>query len=1004
MILIATPRVLAQTTTVRFFPQPAPQAVVTDDGQSFTVACVVEDVADLAGLDIQMTWNTTYLAYVSHDITATVEDYPSPIAPSPYAGIIHDPPLWLKDEVNTTAGTYWAAFATLGGPSFDGDGTVFVMTFTSINTPFGNPLDSFLTYLHFTAVDLAAGAGGSISHVREDGEIQHYYKEFEYPAWPKLSVIPEDIVSPGLNVNVTADVILHGINMTYDVGTRTWAPVEPEEITDLHPFWDVAGVDAVMHFDPTLLTAVDVQVDPDGWFAAFWAAGIFVLAADIDNVAGTVYVAFIGLGDPHLAPYGTGRIFSVTFETLTESNTLPVGSCPISLGNDFPGPEKVMHSMGGLIPPSTPVGTLWTELVTNFGDGPMELTGWTDDGSLALSSGDIITMEHTGTGFYFDYDVDHMTGTLELLQQPFATIDNYVWPASFGEDGLANNGLPGRYVGTDDPYNGFGVPYWTGNFSLTYPFVTVDHINCTYMPFTGSEYTATLTEGVDYLVHADDDLVELLLPVDTTIINEMWTDGVDNMLNGWPWINYVASGISEVFVDMHNGTARPSPNLGYYTGPPSEWWYDPDWPWELEGYWALGYYTGSFNWLPGSTWWLNYTAASYLTIDYAAEPDPNPRYLEFRGDYPDFLVALTDPIHTMWDEIVPLSWRDYNCTGWTDSDASTDINPSDYLQFYEYDTGEYRDYHVEARAVDLMLTRKPWICEDDPDDQFFGVAPIVSIAGYPHPERDYCPWDNKGYAVPLPHVVNDAVFYEYFHPLGGYIDIWTQNGGEGPGAPGGLFWPQKEVLLCGRVTYADWPEQNKDVAFQIMDPDGVTWGVFVNRTNEDGYVCVRVRLPWPCDDPDLIFGVWNVIATVDVACVVVNDTLEFKYDYKVRIFDAYIIDQYDQDNSFKHCEDIIVHIDFGSQAMNTYNITFAITAVDASGVPFGFAYATAIIGGAEWCEYAMGDIELTVHVAKFARPVVGTMYIVALSGLPFDGGSAETPVTELIFGIEAVWA
>ncbi|TET62506.1 hypothetical protein E3J49_08120, partial [Candidatus Bathyarchaeota archaeon] len=147
LFVVLTPSAFAQTTTVRFYPQPSPQAEITSNGQTFTVACVIEDVADLAGLDIQMAWNKTYLSYVSHTQTMTVEDYPAVQPPSPYAGIIHDPPLKLKDLVNTTEGTYWAAFATLGGPSFDGDGTVFTMTFVAINLPFGVPTEFFYTYL-----------------------------------------------------------------------------------------------------------------------------------------------------------------------------------------------------------------------------------------------------------------------------------------------------------------------------------------------------------------------------------------------------------------------------------------------------------------------------------------------------------------------------------------------------------------------------------------------------------------------------------------------------------------------------------------------------------------------------------------------------------------------------------------------------------------------------------------------------------------------------------------
>lgn len=200
--------------------------------------------------------------------------------------------------------------------------------------------------------------------------------------------------------------------------------------------------------------------------------------------------------------------------------------------------------------------------------------------------------------------------------------DDYIWPASFTQHGLTHNGLPGRTVGTDDPFNGFGVPYWTGNFTTENPFGAINEINVTCLPFTPDEYTYTLIEGVDYLVHAEDNFIELLKSTDASIINEHWVDGVNNSLTlGYTWIEYIASSISSVYVKFPNGTERFARNYGFEAPPPSEWWFDPDWPWELAGWWAFGYFPGSWNWPPGSEWWINYTAASYLTIDYTRAPD-----------------------------------------------------------------------------------------------------------------------------------------------------------------------------------------------------------------------------------------------------------------------------------------------------------------------------------------------------------------------------------------------
>ncbi|MCK4478855.1 hypothetical protein KAU88_10095, partial [Candidatus Bathyarchaeota archaeon] len=150
---------------------------------------------------------------------------------------------------------------------------------------------------------------------------------------------------------------------------------------------------------------------------------------------------------------------------------------------------------------------------------------------------------------------------------------------------------------------------------------------------------------------------------------------------------------------------------------------------------------------------------------------------------------------------------------------------------------------------------------------------------------------------------------------------------------------------------------------------------------------------------------WKVWATVDVACVVVNDTMEFKYDYKVNIWKVEL-----DKEEYMHCENIEITIHYGSYMIQSVlfgepnSITFTVTVVDASGVPFGFDYIVVTIGTDnmnDWCMYMNGTVVLTVHVVKWARPPMGTIHVGALNGFPQDGGSAETPVYSLNFAILA---
>jgi hypothetical protein len=963
MLLIAIPPASAQATTIEIVPS---LTSVTTLGQLVTVSCMVYDVVDLAGLDIQITWDATYLAYDSH--TATL-------------GCLNAPTFMTKNDV--VGNTYWLAAASLNtvDPGFDGSGEAFEMTFEAINVPFGTPGDYIDTFITFTSTDLADSVPDPITHTTADGTVRIYLREFVYPPVPLLKVDPAYYEAGALGELVDFSVLLLG-----------------EGDTDLDPFWDVGGIDIYMNFNVTMKQALSVTIDPDYDFGKFWPGNLTVFVEEINNVDGYVHVAFAGVpgSSGHTPPSGVINMFTVTFNETFESTSYPPPYSYITLENPVVAHGAYyFHSLGGLIDLANPVGTTYTEILPHFGAGPHEVLSWEDDGDGLIGAGDQMVLEHLASGFYFDYLVRDITGTLEATLA--RTSETYLWAASFGADNLGYNGLPGRYLGSDDPYNGFGVPYWTGNFSLGYAVDSVNTITVHALPFTGDEYTYVLDPS-NYVVHAADDLIELLNPVDVDIVNEHWMDGVNNTLNGWPYINYVASGIESVYVDMNNGTARFGRNNGYAAGPPGEWWYDPDWAWELEGWWALGYFGGPETWAPGSEWWINYTAASYLTVDY--NTDPTTAFMDFDGTYADFLAnAIPNPVNTTWNEVYPNSLNSYTFDAWVDDDTSGDLTPGDFLS-----QGPVL-YRIDGIGTDIASGRKDWICMDDPGDRYFGVAPIVGLAGFPQPEADYCPWHMKPYSVPLPHVVENAVNVAYYKPLGGFIDLFICNyddpvfKGVGKDKPADMRWPQKALCLCANVTYAGWPEQNKDVAFEIKLPNGTVFTVVYARTNENGTACIEVRLPWPCDDPEAIFGVWKVWATVDVACVVVNDTMEFKYDYRVRIFDV----EADKPE-YKHCEDITVHITYGTQSMSEFNITFTLTVTDDSGVPIGFAYMEVTVGGAEWCTYAMGELDLSVHVVKWARPPVGTIYVGALSDFPQNGGAAETPVFITYVAILAEWA
>jgi len=135
------------------------ESFIGNIGDTITIALVVSNLTDsiytdpdnplvtyplgnLKGFDVQMSWDSSILRYVTHTVTVSVEDYPDPVSPSPYAGILRDDTIKLKDVVNEDGniplaepGTMaWFAYATMpGAPVFNGNGTFFTMTFNVIN-------------------------------------------------------------------------------------------------------------------------------------------------------------------------------------------------------------------------------------------------------------------------------------------------------------------------------------------------------------------------------------------------------------------------------------------------------------------------------------------------------------------------------------------------------------------------------------------------------------------------------------------------------------------------------------------------------------------------------------------------------------------------------------------------------------------------------------------------------------------------------------------------------
>ena len=124
------------------------------------------------------------------------------------------------------------------------------------------------------------------------------------------------------------------------------------------------------------------------------------------------------------------------------------------------------------------------------------------------------------------------------------------------------------------------------------------------------------------------------------------------------------------------------------------------------------------------------------------------------------------------------------------------------------------------------------------------------------------------------------------------IDVFTQKGGRGQVVPCPAFVFEEEVIFYANVTYGGWPEVNKDVAFEVIRPDG-GMSILVRRTNESGLATAKLAFP-SSPDPEETFGTWKVFTSVNIAGTTANDTLWIDVRWNLAdINNDLVVDLYD---------------------------------------------------------------------------------------------------------------
>ena len=286
LFTISFPNVLGNGTAIVRFESEVnelgPDDVV---GTEFDVAVVVENVENLYGLGVKVYINTTYFEYVSHTTTIPVESYPDPVPPSPYGGILHEPVVKAVDEYHTDTSILEIAYSSQSpAEPFTGNGTVCVITLRVKYQPVGSGYIN-ITATKFDEVKLA-GYGvppPPIPYTSQDLVI-------------KMNYGPQP---PGPIIEVQ--------RYSYKGSTPCEGQINVS-IINLAAYWDLAGFEFNMAFDPYTIDVVNVTL---GEFANYYNL-TYELKNEVNNAEGTIWVAY--MFDPSKTrsiPEGNGTLLVI---------------------------------------------------------------------------------------------------------------------------------------------------------------------------------------------------------------------------------------------------------------------------------------------------------------------------------------------------------------------------------------------------------------------------------------------------------------------------------------------------------------------------------------------------------------------------------------------------------------------------------------------------------------------------------------------------------------------
>jgi len=238
------------------------------------------------------------------------------------------------------------------------------------------------------------------------------------------------------------------------------------------------------------------------------------------------------------------------------------------------------------------------------------------------------------------------------------------------------------------------------------------------------------------------------------------------------------------------------------------------------------------------------------------------------------------------------------------------------------------------------------------------------------------------------------------------IDLYTQKepySGRGPDQPSDAFAPQEEVILHAYVTYRDDPVPGKIVAFEVHGPVNRFENLSFTRTavtDANGIANVSFRITWPNGyREEVVFGVWNVVAVVDIAEVAVNDTLSFLVGWIIELIKVETVDVNNVSRtSFMKDEHMCFRLTVKNIAMTDKIATLILDVYDNLSVSLG---QVVLVDE----QIAPGVTVLFIEdllIPEWASLGAGVVYANAYTASPASGGVPWCPQVSTTFWIVKV--